>query len=269
MEEVEHAGEATGGPSRRRSRTGSASPPGLERRHSFRVQLEGHASLWLGNRLRGHYRLHDLCIAGCGLSGGPSCSSGERVEVVLHLPDHPPLWLTACVQRSYGQHLGLRFERPTARMEDRLQDLVVAAYARTHADGRFSLVVEPNPARRRTLVHNLDVLGEPAVGVATPLDAVQLLLERGQRVEMAFIGPPDSAVPSFELIEFLARHYPRVRRVLVGDARALAPSWIAEATGDVHALLETPYSDEALRKLLQRLEAWPHEAENSGDPMRA
>lgn len=269
MEEVERAGEASEGPSRRRSRTGSASPPGLERRHSFRVQLEGHASLWVGNRLRGHYRLHDLCIAGCGLSGGPSCAAGERVESVLHLPDQPPLWLTARVQRGHGNHLGLRFERPTAHMEDRLQDLVVAAYARAHAEGRFTLVVEPSPARRRTLVHNLDVLGEPAVGVATPLDAVQLLLERGSSVDTAFIGPPDSSVPSFELIEFLARYYPRVRRVLVGDARALAPSWIAEATGEVHALLETPYTEEALRKLVHRLEAWPHEADVSSDRTRA
>jgi len=241
-----------------------ATPPALERRHSFRVHLEGRASLWRKNQLHGHYHLHDLCIAGCALSGRPGCKLGERVEVVLHLPDNRPLWLTATVRRSFGEQIALRFERPTARVEDRLQDLVVASYAREHTDGRFSLVVEPNPSLRRSLVHALDELGERAVGVATPLDAVQLLLERGSRVEMAFLGAQRTTTPSFELVEFLARNYPRIRRVLTGNGEALAASWVEQATGEVHALLEVPCNDEDLRKLVHRLEALPHDA-RAGD----
>lgn len=251
--------------------TNGSGPPALERRHSFRVHLPGRASLWRNNQLVGHYRLRDLCIAGCALTGRASCKPGDLVEVVLHVQADRPLWLTARVRRSYGDEIALRFERPTARVEDRLQDMVVEAYARTHGDhDRFSLVVEPNAAVRRAIVRSLDGLGERAVGVATPLDAVQLLLERGERVETAFIGPPQRAESSsFELVEFLARHYPRVRRVLIGDAGIVGQSWEAEASGEVDAVLETPCSDEALRKLVHRLEALPREQQVTGSATEA
>ena len=236
-------------------------PAALERRHSFRVHLVGRASVWRSNQLVGHYRLHDLCLEGCALVGSASCKPGDRVELVLHIQDERPLWLSGTVRRSHGNQLAVRFDRLSARAEDRLQDLVVEAYARTHGDHqRFSLVVEPNPTTRRALVQSLDALGVRAVGVATPLDAVQLLLERGDRVENAFVGPvPRTGSASFELVEFLARHYPHTRRVLTGDARLLAGSWSAQAAGEVDALLETPCSDDALRRLVHRLEQLPHE----------
>jgi hypothetical protein len=253
-----------------RAETQGSGPPGIERRHSFRVELAGSASLWRNNQLVGHYRLRDLCIAGCALMGRASCKPGERVELVLHVHEERPLWLSATIRRSYGDHIAVRFEPMSARVEDRLQDIVVETYARMHGHrDRFSLVVEPDLAARRALVRSLDQLGQRAVGVATPLDAVQLLLERGKRVETAFVGPPSSTgAASFELVEFLARHYPHVRRVMMGDAKTLAASWAAEATGEVDALLETPCSDELLRKLVHRLESLPHE-EASATPREA
>lgn len=238
---------------------GPSPPP--ERRHSFRVCVPGQASIWRKNQLYGHYTVHDLCLEGCSLVGGPSCPRGETVQVVLHLRDSPLIWLAAQVRRSQGETMALRFTDTPPRVEDLLQDLVVDVYAREHADGQsFSLVIEPRPALRHALVKNLDGLGQRAVGVATPLDAVQLLLERGDRVQTAFIGPQPTRGPSFEWLEFLARHYPRVRRVLMGDASQLADAWLAEATGEVDALLETPCTDEALRKLVHRISALPHES---------
>lgn len=240
-----------------------------ERRHSFRVPVDGRASIWLRGRLHGHYALSDLSIAGCSLRDGPACYPGERVEVVLHLPDRPLFWLGAQIRRCANEAadddhardaLGLCFEHTDPRSEDRLQDLVVEVYTRMHADSdSFSLVIDSRSHVRRGLVHHLDAVGERAIAVATPLDAVQLLLERGERVQTAFIGPDRADSPTYELVEFLARNYPRVRRVLVGDEGEVASAWIAEATGEVHGLLETPCSEDALRRLVHRISSLPHE----------
>jgi hypothetical protein len=223
------------------------------------VPVEGRASIWLRGRLHGHYTLSDLSIAGCTLRDGPECDAGEHVEVVLHLPDRPLFWLGAQVRRAASE-LGLCFEHPDPRSEDRLQDLVVEVYTRMHADSEsFSLVIDARSHVRRGLVFHLDAVGERAVAVATPLDAVQLLLERGERVLTAFIGPDRSDAPTYELVEFLTANYPRVRRVLMGNAGEVAGAWIAEATGEVHGLLETPCSEEALRRLVHRISSIPHE----------
>jgi len=246
-----------------------------ERRHSFRVPVDGRASIWRRGRLHGHYALADLSIAGCALRDGPACHPGDHVEIVLHLPDQPLFWLGAQIRRcepirgcatepgnddhGHGE-LGVCFEHTDPRSEDRLQDLVVEVYTRMHADSdSFSLVIDARSHVRRGLVHHLDIVGERAIAVATPLDAVQLLLERGERVSTAFIGPDPAAAPTNELVEFLAHNYPRVRRVLVGDASEVAGAWVAEATGEVHGLLETPCSEESLRRLVHRISSLPHE----------
>src|ERR1700712_131749 len=121
----------------------------------------------------------------------------------------------------------------------------------------FSLVIEPRSTVRSGLIHHLDAAGERAIGVATPLDAVQMLLEHGEDVHTVFIGPERPETPSYELVEFLARNYPNVCRVLMGDADQVADSWQAEASGQVHALLEMPCEGEAVRQLVQRISTLP------------
>ncbi len=232
-----------------------------ERRHSFRVPLAGRASIWARNRLHGHYALRDLSIGGCALSGGPECAPDAHVELVLHLPERPALWLSAQVRRNQDDQLGLAFERTAAHIEDKLQDVVVEVFTRMHTDSdHFSLVIEPRNYARASMVEHLVTLGERAIGVATPLDAVQTLLENGDRISSVFIGPQRPEMPSYELVEFVARNYPHVRRVLMGDAQQTAEAWLAEATGEVHALLETPIREEVLRRLVRRIITLPQEA---------
>jgi DNA-binding NtrC family response regulator len=122
----------------------------------------------------------------------------------------------------------------------------------------FSLVIDPRQAVRSGLVQHLDAAGERAIAVATPLDAVQLLLEHGEDVQTVFIGPERPGTPSYELVEFLSRNYPRVRRVLMGDAEQVAGSWKAQQRGEVHALLEMPCESDTVRQLVTRISASPH-----------
>lgn len=232
---------------------------GLDRRHSFRVCVPGSASVWHKGMLSGYYAVRDLSIGGCALRGQSSCRVNDQVVVLLHLPPQSSLSVNAVVTRVDEHGLGLRFERTSPRAEDYIQDLVVNAFASSHAHavGEVALVVEPRPEARKELVALLKRLGQPATGVASALDAVQLLLLQEERIAYVFIEAESRYLPSFELIEYLANQHPRVRRVLMGEGHTIGNYWSVEATGEVHALLETPCSEETTRRVLARLRSVP------------
>jgi hypothetical protein len=261
--------------------------PLWERRHSFRVQVPARASVFHKGKLCGYYAVHDVSIGGCLLRGGLALPVSELVDVLLHLPHRAPLALSARVLRSElltfaaspsaapaaprsarthepfasnSFEMGLKFEHTTPKAEDCLQDFVVETFARAKADdGLIALVVEPRHVERQGLVRTLRELGRRAIGVATALDAVQLLGREGEHVDTVFIEAESSSLPSLELVEFLAHNHPRVRRVLVGEPSEIAASWVAQATGEVHALLETPCDQEAVHRVLHRLQFTPHD----------
>jgi hypothetical protein len=235
-----------------------------ERRHSFRVPVPARASVFHKGKLCGYYSVQDVSIGGCSLREGPARPVGEQVDVLLHLPHRAPITLSARVRRSDQLSMGLKFEHTTARVEDSIQDLVVETFARGAADdGRVALVVEPRHVERQALVRTLRELGKRALGVATALDAVQLLVEEGSHVDTVFIEAESEKLPSLELVEFLAHNHPRLRRVLIGEKSQLAASWVAQATGDVHALLETPCDPEAVHRVMHRLRFVPTDTELS------
>jgi len=232
----------------------------LERRHSFRVQVPARASVFHKGKLCGYFAVHDVSIGGCSLSGGTARPVGELVDVLLHLPHRAPLALSARVQRSDSLSMGLKFEHTTPIAEDCIQDVVVEAFASAKTDsGQVALVVEPCHVERQKLVHTLRELGRRAIGVATALDAVQLLVEEGQHVDTVFVEAGSTSLPSLELVEYLAHNHPRIRRVLVGDGKEIAAAWVAQATGEVHALLETPCDLEAVHRVLHRLQFTPND----------
>jgi len=232
----------------------------LERRHSFRVQVPARASVFYKGKLCGYFAVHDVSIGGCSLSGGTARPVGELVDVLLHLPHRAPLALSARVQRSDSLSMGLKFEHTTPIAEDCIQDVVVEAFASAKTDsGQVALVVEPCHVERQKLVHTLRELGRRAIGVATALDAVQLLVEEGQHVDTVFVEAGSTSLPSLELVEYLAHNHPRIRRVLVGDGKEIAAAWVAQATGEVHALLETPCDLEAVHRVLHRLQFTPND----------
>jgi hypothetical protein len=231
-----------------------------ERRHSFRVQVPARASVFHKGKMCGYFAVHDVSIGGCSLSEGQLCPVGEHVDVLLHLPHRAPLALSARVQRSDELSMGLMFEHTTPIAEDCIQDVVVEAFASARAEiGQVTLVVEPRHIERQTLVRTLRELGRRAIGVATALDAVRLLVEEGQHVDTVFVEAESTSLPSLELVEYLAHNHPRIRRVLVGDGKEIAASWVAQATGEVHALLETPCDQETVHRVLHRLQFTPND----------
>jgi len=251
-----------------------------ERRHSFRVQVPARASVFHKGKLCGYFAVHDVSIGGCLLHGSLALPVSELVDVLLHLPHRAPLALSARVLRSdllvpsttHPQErrertasstfeMGLRFEHTTPKAEDCLQDFVVETFANAKVDDdQIAVVVEPRHAERQALVRTLRELGRRAIGVATALDAVQLLGREGEHVDAVFIEAESSSLPSLELVEFIAHNHPHIARVLVGEPQEIAASWVAQATGEVHALLETPCDQEAVHRVLHRLQFTPHDS---------
>jgi len=250
----------------------SPARPLWERRHSFRVLVPGllgrgasllpaRATVFHKGKLCGFYAVQDVSIGGCSLRGGPPRQVGEQVDILLHLPHRAPLALSAQVRRRDSLSMGLKFEHTTPKAEDSIQDFVVETFASATTDnGRVALVVEPRHAERQALVRTLRELGRRAIGVATALDAVQMLVEEGAHVDTVFIEAVSDSLPSLELVEFLSHNHPRIRRVLIGEQHEIAASWVAQATGEVHALLETPCDPEAVHRVLHRLQFTPNDA---------
>jgi hypothetical protein len=223
--------------------------------------VPAHASLFYKGKLCGYYTVEDISTGGCSLSGGTSLPSMAHVDLLLHLPHRPPFTLSATVQRSGGAQLGLKFQHASPRAEEAIQDLVVETFTHDAAEKGFvALVVAARHLERKTMVQTLRELGRHAIGVATALDAVQLLVQEGEHVDTVFVEAASASLPSFELVEFLAHNHPRVRRVLIGQANELSASWVAQATGEVHALLETPCDMEAVHRVLHRLQFAPRDA---------
>jgi hypothetical protein len=251
----EHVGEKHG------PRTGHAS----DRRHSFRVRVPARAAVWRKGKLCGYFAVQDLSIGGCLLCGLHTRPIGDQLDLLIHLPHGNSMAVSAVVRRVADQAMGVSFERTTPRAQDFIQDLVLEALAtlRADAEGHMALVIEPNAEARNALIQQLARCGQRAVGVATALDAVQLLVEHAERVDSAFIEAESQHLPSFELVEYLAQHHPRVRRVLVGQPQGLSSYWTAEASGEVHALLETPSSDEAAQRVLSRIRGLPRDVQLS------
>jgi len=224
------------------------------------VQIPAHAGVWHKGQLCGYYAVRDLSISGCLLAGGGDHRLiGDHVEVLLHLPRHNSVGVTAVVRRVDDHAMGLSFEHATPRAEDCIQELVVEAFAslQAHADGHLALVIEPSEANRGLLMQQLKTLGTSAVGVATALDAVQVLMEQGERVDCAFIEAESPQVPSLELVEFLTHQHPHVRRVLIGGGGDLGRHWLAEASGEVHGMMELPCTNDAVQRVLSRVRGLP------------
>jgi len=111
-----------------------------ERRHSFRIAVEGIALLWQGDRIAGRYRMADLSMGGCLLRDGPWCDEAPHYSIVLELDDrghmHLPVRIVRRHRGALGRHeIGIAFVAQEPSLEDRIQDMIVR-YCERGAEAR-------------------------------------------------------------------------------------------------------------------------------------
>jgi CheY-like chemotaxis protein len=222
-----------------------------DRRHSFRVAVDGLALLWCKDRIAGRYRIADLSIGGCLLRDGPPCEVGAEYGLVLHLPTEAAMRLPAKIIRQYTSNFGRRelgvefLERPTWT-EDRIHDLVIRNLERerTMIQGRV-LVVDTDDGRRDALVETLLGLGCEVLEAATPVEAVWELENGPMDIHTAFVARSLGHNDGRDLVRFIGARYSGVWRVLMAD-----PGEGAQRDADADAVLAGPFDLSRLRKVL-------------------
>jgi CheY-like chemotaxis protein len=233
-----------------------------ERRRSFRVQVPAEAMLWRKGQFAGRYQLDDLSIGGCRLSDGPARAAGDQVEVLIRMPHHGALSLPArIVRRTMGSRakplLGLRFDGPSATAEDWIHDVVLWALEESAPGGpRLALVVSDRSKPAGDLVHQLRKMGRDAIAAHTPLDAIQLLVEQGERVDVVLIDERVGAGRGLEIAQFLAANHPGVRRVMLGGTENTHALASALSCGTAEGVLTLPTVPRELDRILRDLGCW-------------
>jgi len=194
-----------------------------DRRHSFRVAVDGLALLWFKDRIAGRYRVADLSIGGCLLRDGPACDLGSEYGLVLHLPTEAAMRLPAKVVRQgttdFGRReLGVAFLARPPWTEDRIQNLVIQNLERERSStqGRV-LVVDSNSLRRDVLVERLMSLGCEVLEATTPVEAVWELENGPMDIHTAFIARSLGRSDGRDLVRFIGSRYNGVWRVLLAE----------------------------------------------------
>jgi len=219
-----------------------------ERRRSFRVATGGLLLLWRSGRFAGDYSLSDLSIGGCGLRDGPAPALGDRFEGRLRIDgaEHIDL-LARVVRRDRDGHTGLTFDAADQGAEDAIHDLLLSALECRGDAAREVLLVHQRPELSVNLVLMLERLGHPVRIACTPLDAVWMLEQRADALHSAIVVQALGDADGRDLVRFLARRYPRIRRVLLVTE---AEQPLQGPDGQAHAVLQGPCDLQGLRRAL-------------------
>jgi CheY-like chemotaxis protein len=112
------------------------------------------------------------------------------------------------------------------------------------------LVVDDDPSVGRALVRDLTALGRQAVCVTTPLDAIKYLQSALSRVEVALVDYDLNTSDGLDLLDFLNKDYPAVRRVLMSGCVGLELLDQACESGHAHTAFAKPWDRERLTQVL-------------------
>lgn len=219
-----------------------------ERRHSFRVDVDGLALLWCKERIAGRYRVADLSIGGCLLRDGPPCEVGTEYGIVLHLPTEAAMRLPGRVIRErvtdFGRReLGIEFLQRPPWSEDRIQDLAMKNLEREQNTRGRVLVVDSNEVRRDMIVETLLGMGCDVLEAATPVEAVWELENGPLDIHTAFVARSLGNSDGRDLVRFIGSRYEGVFRVLLTDERETHDI-------DADAVLRGPLDLRRLRRAL-------------------
>ncbi len=189
-----------------------------EQRRSSRLPVRGVASLqWEGNRAR-RYALDNVSLGGALMMGAPQPAVGSEVTVELRVPGMRSKSVRGQVVRaSYEPDersgFAVAFGDGPDDIEEWVQDLSVRVL---QSEARPAvLIVARSRAMRETLGASLESIGWHVTLAATPLEALLALEREREEVRWVIILDQLTQTSGVELLQHVARDYPRVRRLLV------------------------------------------------------
>ena len=219
-----------------------------DRRRAFRIAVPGDLLLWRSSRrFSGDYKLADLSISGCAVRNGPPAALGRVFDASLRIGDAPPVQLQVrVVRRERDGRTGLSVEQVDPAVEDEIHDILVSQLECCGDRAGDVLVVHPRPEFAVNLVMMLERLGHRVRVTGTPLEAIWALEDCASSVHTAIVSRGLGHADGRDMMRFLARSYPRIRRVLLAGSEDDG----AEDRGGAHEVLEGPLDLGGLRRVL-------------------
>lgn len=112
------------------------------------------------------------------------------------------------------------------------------------------LVVDDSEGVGRAMVRDLRALGRQGVWVTNPLDAIKYLQTPLSRVEVAIVDFDLNTSDGLDVLAFLAKDYPAVRRVLMSGCVSNEVLDRACASGQAHTAFAKPWDRARLSEVL-------------------
>lgn len=222
-----------------------------ERRRAVRLRPTHAKAVCSTRQVGGVYDIQDLSRGGVLLEGRPTVPPGTRVSLRVLLPGVDPMTLAGRVIRSCAgsfadAQLAVRFSSVSPDDEDRFADLIAREWSKVCAPR--CVVAASSLQTRMELTRRIGNLGVKVTRASTPIELIHRLEAARGRCVVVFLGTTLGGCSGVEIASFLATAYPSVRRVLVTMTHS------SEEVGPpdpLHAVLEAPWSDDAIREELR------------------
>ncbi len=212
--------------------------PGSERRHALRVPVHGHAVLH-GEGAVACGVIRNLSLGGAliGVATPTKVGCADRLGVGLWLPATRQLDLRAHAirvePRDGGVEIALGFASVPPDTEDAIDEAVITAFV--SAQRRRVLVIDDVETRRTDIADALRGLAMTPLTPHTPLDAIRLLADGGQRVDVCAVAPRFADLGGDTIATVLRDSFPWLRIVSIHDDVAVVAREAAAAWRDVEA----------------------------------
>jgi CheY-like chemotaxis protein len=205
----------------------------------------------------GPYLVAGISVGGIILSGRSPLKKNAQVQVLVLAPGYRQMTIEGRVIHQEPQEGGdfasvvafCQVVSSTTHAENLIPAEVIGATKDTRES--LVLVVDDSLGICRALKRDLRSLGCRTVYAVNTVDAIMLLLDPLVQIETAVVDLFLGADDGLEILDFLAKWYPDIRRVLISGQIRMEQLMLAQDSGRVQAVLQKPWSRDELARALE------------------
>ena len=213
-----------------------------ERRENLRADVPATAFVADADNASGPYLVENLSAGGALLSGGPRFPTGAPVQVLLRLPERAALSVDGVVaRRAKGDAFAVSFIHQDDEVKDAIHEIVLRYLERNRPENKRVLVVEKDDLRGERFGRQLQALSLDYVLTRSIFDAMSCLDDPHASFEAAIVNFEVGADhDGIELLVYLAKEHPAVRRILYSDALRQHQVDLARVNERAQAVIQSP-----------------------------
>ena len=249
---------------------------GLHLSSSPKLELKSRVSAAFATTAEGFFGPYDVeeLTSGGAIFMGRFFPGSEQVQgVLLMVEGHGPVQIPARVVFSANREDGdsiriMEFEHPkfSGDQEEELAMTHSIPTRSTEQQDSVVLVVDDFIEVCHAIERDLKKVGRRSVYATTSHEAIMLLLDPDIHIDAAVVDLFLGTANGLELLEFLMKRHPDIRRVLIsGQARDLQLR-LALESGQAHAIMQKPWKRADLTEALAMKDLSEVSAEDEATP---